>query len=288
MFKQWMKYLVGDVELEAARTLKRTRPEKVASNIVSKQDVYHHERNVLLLKSGQVVEDRTLESLHRQGVPVLDCCAIKQDDGSLKPLEEHVFKTIIARVERASENRQFTARMSSTLVDGAEDRVIAVTRKDVITSTRNTQAWQRHFKVLVVSMDKLLHQRLSNYLEAEQVLSQHIRPVIRPESFRYIYNKYQPTCLVVDDNTHYEFVKQGIDIFTLCESFPQDLEDIIMVRNEQAPVTPPRPSHHFKHHHLSNPIQRIDLKEVLAPITNKIKRLYSESTQVNLKIAEEL
>jgi CheY-like chemotaxis protein len=286
MINNWMKRLFGALEYDAPVSPKGDAEHKSTSNVVSKQDVYHHERNVLLLKSGQTVGDRALESLHRQGVPVMECCAVKQKDGSLKPLEEHVLRSIVARIERANVNRHLAERMSDKLSDGAEDVIPTLNRSTHF--RKNTQAWQRHFKVLVVSEDKQVHARMAKYLEGEGVLGQHIRPVFSAESFRYIYNKYAPTCLVLDDNAHYNFVKQGVDVLTLCESFPKDLADIIMVRNENTPSMPPRPSTHFKQHHLSSPVQRAELKQVLTPITNTVKRIYSESTQVNLKLAEEL
>ena len=217
---QWVKQLIQPATLvqaeefspsglaEATAQMQENRQQQ---QIVSQQDVYHHNRPVLLLKSGQVVKPRTLAALHNQGVPVMKYCALQNSDGTHTPLDHSTLRRMLAQHEHTE---QFTHQAMNRMMDLQSRR----SHTPVGDSPQEPQAWQRHFKVLVVSDAVALQEKVRQILEKADILPQQIRPVMHLEAFMYSYEKYRPTCILFDEATYRRFSQQGFDLIQFIQA----------------------------------------------------------------------
>ncbi len=232
--------------------------------VVANRDVYHLCKNILLLKEGQHVGPKTLDTLEKIGISVLECCSVKRENGTLEPLELSILRYILKKTA----SQKATRFQLNTVLSLQERRVES-----------SLEAWQRHFKVLIVAHNKRDQERLRSYLESQGVLAQHIHPVLQASMFEYLYEKYKPTCLIVDLRTHQNFLKQAIDVLQRpLHCHFACLENTIL-------LTSPPVAFHFDPELLQletvwqipHPLMRQDLDRVLHPLFNRLRRLYFEA-----------
>jgi hypothetical protein len=236
--------------------------------VVANRDVYHLCKNSLLLKEGQHVGPKTLDTLEKIGISVLECCSVKRENGTLEPLELSILRYILKKTA----SQKATRFQLNTVLSLQERRVES-----------SLEAWQRHFKVLIVAHNKRDQERLRTYLESQGVLAQHIHPVLQASMFEYLYEKYKPTCLIVDLRTHQNFLKQGIDVLQRPLHCPfACLENTVL-------LTSPPVAFHFDPELLQletvwqipHPLIRQDLDRVLHPLFNRLRRLYFEAPNMH-------
>jgi hypothetical protein len=237
--------------------------------IISQQDVYHRERPVLLLKSGQRVRPKTLETLHRQGIPVTEICAVQYPDGTLSPLDHSLLRRII------SEENDAASHFSPGDMEQVLDVQARGWHRAGASASSLPLAWQRHFKALVISESVAFQEKVRQVLEREDILPAHIGPVMQLSTFLFAYEKYRPTCLILDEATHYRFAVQGLNILAFIESLGGDnVECIVWATAEGIPVPDIRIDP-LVFETVALPLCRSSLMGILEPVLHSIKRTYS-------------
>ncbi len=264
-FTQWLQPFAELLGIKRPIVIETEEPPTLDVVVVANRDVYHPTKNVLLLKEGQHIGPKTLDTLEKSGISVLGCCSVLGKNGIRTPLELPILRLIL---KKTSVQKITRSQLNNEL--SIQERKIEPT----------LQAWQRHFKVLIVAHNKRDQERLRTYLESQGVLSQHIHPVLQASMFDYLYEKYRPTCLIVDLRTHQNFLKQGVDVLQRPMHCPFGcLENTIL-------LTSPPVAFHFNTELLQletvwqmpHPLMRQDLDRVLHPLFNRLRRLYFEAS----------
>ena len=234
---------------------------------IAKCDVYHQSRAVLLLKAEQRVGPKTLVSLERQGISVLDCCEIEDADGTRRPLDATILRELLD---------EFSSQSKIQRVD--LDRVIALQASQ---DNQTVKSWQRHFKVMIVSQNKKHQDRLRRLLESEGVLAQHIHPIMQVSMFSFAYEKHKPTCLILDVPTMKSFAQQGISVLEFAQRFPYPcLENVVLLNDDEIPTQWISVLNELeKVSMIPYPLRKVDIDAVVSPILNSLKRLYFEMPQ---------
>ena len=265
--KHWMQPFAELFGMQRPVVTETNEAPEIDVVVVANRDVHHPYKNILLIKGGQIVSPKTLETLEKMGISVLECCSIRTKDGTIEPLELNILRYILKK------------SVSQKVVQAQVFQFNTVTSLSKPKEEAPLQAWQRHFKVLIVANNKRDQERLRRYLESQGVLSQHIHPVLQASMLDYLYEKYRPTCLIVDLRTHQNFLKQGIDVLQRPMHCPfACLENTILLTN-------PPVAFHFNPELLQletvwqmpHPLMRQDLDRVLHPLFNRLRRLYFEA-----------
>jgi hypothetical protein len=274
---QWVKQLVqpsADIHSAPAKSIDGIGADEInptQQQIVSQQDLYHHHRPVLLLKSGQVVKPKTLTSLHNQGVPVVKYCALQQPDGSLHPLDHTTLRRVLAQHEH---NEQFNSLAMNRMLDLQEKRNHRIDRTE---QGGEPQAWQRHFKVLVISDSVALQEKVRHILEKADVLPQQIRPVMHLEALMYSYDKYRPTCLIFDEGTYRRFCHQGFDLIQFIQGMGGDCVENLVCLATDSYLAPRLSLEGIDYQVVMQPVHRQALMGAIEPVIASIKRTYSNT-----------
>ena len=265
--KTWMQPFAELLGIKRPSVQETNEAPKIDVVVVANRDIHHPYKNILLIKGGQIVSAKTLDTLEKMGISVLECCSIKTKDGTIEPLELNMLRYIVKKstAQKVVQAQVFQFNSVASLSKPKEEAPL--------------QAWQRYFKVLIVAQNKRDQERLRAYLESQGVLPQHIHPVLQASMFGYLYEKYKPTCLIVDLRTHENFLKQGIDVLQCPIHCPfACLEDTILITN------PPVAFHCDTEllqletvWQMPHPLMRQDLDRVLHPLFNRLRRLYFEA-----------
>jgi hypothetical protein len=284
-FFQWVKQLVhASHEVPDSTTMHAVSPTEENSRsqqrIVSQQDVYHHNRPVLLLKSGQWVKPKTLASLHNQGVPVVKYCALQEPDGSLLPLDHTTLRRVLAQHDY---NEQFSTLAMNRMLDLQARRGHGTYPEDQ--NPDEPQAWQRHFKVLMISNSVALQEKVRHILEQASVLPQQIRPVMHLEAFMYSYDKYRPTCLIFDEATYRQFCHQGFDLIQFIQGIGGDCVESMVCVSMDSYLAPSLSLEGITYQVVIQPLHRQSLMAAIDPVIASIKRTYSNTVGQTMPVA---
>lgn len=264
MLQTWTQAFAELFGIQRPKVLEANQASTIIDVVViCNRDIYHPERQVLLLKTGQPVWPKTLDSLEKSGVSVLECCSIKGKNGGLEPLSLPMLRYILQK------------NAFQTLTPPPQDTIISFQERRTEPAVK---AWQRHFKVLIVAHNKRDQERLRAYLESQGVLSQHIHPVLQASMFAYLYEKYKPTCLIIDLQTHENFLKQHIDVLQRVSHCPFEcLENTILVTHGVGVFHPLEGLTHETVKQMSHPLLRQELEAVLQPLFKRLQCLDSNA-----------
>jgi hypothetical protein len=275
-FFQWARQLVQpSASLPTQATSQELSLSREHTNtqhqIVAQKDVYHHSRPVLLLKSGQDVQPKTLASLHHHGIPVVNYCALKQPDGSLIPLDHSTLRGVLAQHHQ---NEQFNSRAMDQMLDLQARRGYGHHDNH---DPLEPEAWQRYFKVLVLSDSVVLQEKVRHILEKANVLPQQIRPVMHGDAFPYSYQKYQPTCLIFDETTYRQLCREGFDLIQFVQNRGGGCIESMVCLTADSHLAPSLSLEDVPYHVVIHPVHRQSLMSALEPLMASIKRSYSNT-----------
>jgi hypothetical protein len=263
MLQTWMQAFAELFGIQRPKVLEANQASTIDVVVICNRDIYHPERQVLLLKTGQPVGPKTLDSLEKSGVSVLECCSIKGKNGGLEPLSLPLLRYMLQK----NGFQTPTQPPQDTIISFQERRTEPVVK-----------AWQRHFKVLIVAHNKRDQERLRAYLESQGVLSQHIHPVLQASMFAYLYEKYKPTCLIIDLQTHENFLKQHIDVLQRVSHCPFGcLENTILLTPSAGGFHPLEALTSEAVTQMSHPLLRQELEAVLQPLFKRLHCLDSNT-----------
>ncbi len=263
MLQTWTQAFAELFGIQHPKVLEANQASTIDVVVICNRDIYHPERPVLLLKKGQIVGPKTLDSLEKSGVSVLECCSIKGKNGGLEPLSLPMLRFVL---KKASIQQATNPQLETVLSLQARRTESAVF------------TWQRQFKVLIVAQNRRDQERLRAYLESQGVLSQHIHPVLQASMFAYLYEKYTPTCLIIDLKTHETFLTQNIDALQWVTHCPFGcLENTILLTRSLEVFNPLEALTHVDVQQVPYPLLRQDLEAVLQPLFQRLKRLNSNA-----------